>query len=191
MEKINFQDLPNTDTPIKASTLNTMQSNIEESCVAVSPTQPETNERVWIQKTDTDKKIWCKNDNGVFEKVYDESEMNKTNYSTNEQVIGTWIDGKPLYRKVIQSKTSTSINTEEITIFADYVKNIISVNGYLDFGDGIGTKFPLNIYFESDYIVKTYWDAPSGVGRIRNIVTNSKITDKDIIFIIEYTKTTD
>ena len=50
MEKINFQDLPSTDTPIKASTLNTMQSNIEESCVAVSPTQPETNEKVWIQK---------------------------------------------------------------------------------------------------------------------------------------------
>lgn len=50
MKKINFQDLPNTDTPIKASTLNQMQSNIEESCVAVSPTQPETNERVWIQK---------------------------------------------------------------------------------------------------------------------------------------------
>ena len=50
MKKINFQDLPSTDTPIKASTLNTMQSNIEESCVAVSPTQPETNERIWIQK---------------------------------------------------------------------------------------------------------------------------------------------
>lgn len=50
MKKINFQDLPNTDTPIKASILNTMQSNIEESCVAVSPTQPETNEKVWIQK---------------------------------------------------------------------------------------------------------------------------------------------
>ena len=25
----------------------------------------------------------------------------ENNYSTEEQVIGTWIDGKPLYRKVI------------------------------------------------------------------------------------------
>lgn len=28
-------------------------------------------------------------------------EMTKDIYSTEEQVIGTWIDGKPLYRKVI------------------------------------------------------------------------------------------
>lgn len=30
---------------------------------------------------------------------------NKQIYSTNEQVIGTWIDGKPLYRKTIKSTT--------------------------------------------------------------------------------------
>ena len=29
-------------------------------------------------------------------------EMTKDKYSTEEQVIGTWIDGKPLYRKTIK-----------------------------------------------------------------------------------------
>lgn len=42
MEKINFQDLPNTDTPIKASTLNTMQSNIEEKSSLLNITSDTT-----------------------------------------------------------------------------------------------------------------------------------------------------
>lgn len=47
------------------------------------------------------------------------------NYSTEEKVVGTWIDGKPIYRKVIDfgtlpnasSKTvSTGLNVNEVTI---------------------------------------------------------------------------
>ena len=45
------------------------------------------------------RKIHIKNDNGVYEEFYDET--NREMYSTGEQKIGTWIDGKPLYRKVI------------------------------------------------------------------------------------------
>lgn len=50
-----IQDLQESEivengTEMTAEVLNQMQSNIEESCVAVSPTQPETNEKVWIQK---------------------------------------------------------------------------------------------------------------------------------------------
>lgn len=50
MEKINFENLPNTGTPINKDNLNKMQDNIEKSCVIVSPTQPTTNEKVWIKK---------------------------------------------------------------------------------------------------------------------------------------------
>lgn len=50
-----IQDLQESEivengTEMTAEVLNTMQSNIEESCVVVSPTQPETGEKVWIQK---------------------------------------------------------------------------------------------------------------------------------------------
>ena len=50
-----IQDLQESEivengTEMTAEVLNTMQSNIEESCVAVSPTQPTTGEKVWIQK---------------------------------------------------------------------------------------------------------------------------------------------
>lgn len=39
--------------------------------------------------------------NGIFQKVIDIDDINKDNYSTSEQIIGTWIDGKTVYRRVI------------------------------------------------------------------------------------------
>lgn len=50
MEKINFESLPSTKTPLNPANLNKMQENIEESCVIVSSTQPQTNEKVWFKK---------------------------------------------------------------------------------------------------------------------------------------------
>ena len=38
------------NTPLSPHTLNLLQDNIEKSCVTVSPTQPTTNESVWIRK---------------------------------------------------------------------------------------------------------------------------------------------
>lgn len=95
--------------------------------MSVSSTQPETNEKVWIDNENN--VIKTKNDDGTFKTIYDESKMNKTNYSTEEQVIGTWF-GKPLYRKCISitSEFNTSMqiahgvpNLYEIT---DYHGNI-------------------------------------------------------------------
>ena len=48
-------------------------------------------------------------------------EMIKEKYSTEEQVIGTWIDGKPLYRKVIEMGNMT---TEDYKIKAHNIQNI-------------------------------------------------------------------
>lgn len=48
-------------------------------------------------------------------------EMIKEKYSTEEQVIGTWIDGKPLYRKVIEMGNMTK---EDYKIKAHNIQNI-------------------------------------------------------------------
>ena len=54
IEGIDYEVTPAQLTVIEeylsAETLNEMQSNIEESCVIVSPTEPTTNEKVWVQK---------------------------------------------------------------------------------------------------------------------------------------------
>lgn len=43
--------------------------------------------------------IYCKNENGVFEEFIKKDNLD--NYSLAEQRIGTWIDGKPLYKRTI------------------------------------------------------------------------------------------
>lgn len=47
MEKFNWI---NGETALNDENLNAMQEGIEKSCVAVSKTQPTTNENVWIKK---------------------------------------------------------------------------------------------------------------------------------------------
>lgn len=52
-------------------------------------------------------KLSVRNSNGVYEEFIKKSEEV---YSTEEQVIGTWIDGKPLYRKVVEMGNMTKDN---------------------------------------------------------------------------------
>lgn len=48
------------------------------------------------------------------------NELNKANtYSTDEQVIGIWIDGKPIYRKVIDIGTLPNATNKEINTGLD------------------------------------------------------------------------
>ena len=44
---------------------------------------------------------------------------NQTAYSTDEKVVGTWVDGKPIYRKVIFNDTLKSINATTWTNYYD------------------------------------------------------------------------
>lgn len=75
---------------------------------------------------------------------------NKFNYSTSEQVIGKWTNGKPLYRKTItftstiRENTTTSIAHNIINaknIFIDYGASFIEAN--IGTSDYISYNFPL------------------------------------------------
>lgn len=52
-------------------------------------------------------------------------------YSTNEQVIGTWTDGKPLYERVFDN-LSIALNNDNWVYFNDptYIDNVISLDAY-------------------------------------------------------------
>ena len=294
MEKINWK---NGKTPINQTNLNGMQEGIEKSCVAVSPTQPTSNESVWIKTgknrfngniklawlssgiivpseqnavsdyieviaglkytvsteqtvhsitistfdenhnfidtyavassnihtitvdnstkyirfwvnydnqtkiTDTvinnlkimveqndtrtsfepyiDKEIYVKNDNGVFERFYSESEMNKQNYSQTEQKIGTWIDGKPIYRKVFVGTSNTQTNVT-IQNHAENIDTIVHAYGQLE--NSTGMKLTVlsdnqsNVWANNTFTI---------------YINNASIDTYKYKLIYEYTKTTD
>lgn len=110
-------------------------------------------------------------------------------YSTTEQVIGTWIDGKPLYEITITAEHLTR-NSNWQTI-AHGIANIDKIVHY--FG---------RLYITSD---QAYWMIPAPrVGgtngyslyidrtniKYINILHDTNTTE-DVSFVIQYTKTTD
>ena len=104
---------------------------------------------------------------------------NEVNYSTDEQVIGTWIDGKPLYRKVVVIDNPSEGMTFSIANIDEPI-NIIwkqarSSGLYFSYGHD-GTSYSV-IYFDStskNFVVQM------GGG------FNGKM-----VAIVEYTKTID
>ena len=117
------------------------------------------------------------------EEIY--SKDNIEQYSTSEIRIGTWVDGKPLYRKVFTITNLTSSNT-----------NLVDVSGLsIDFAKISGTiitstgaKFPINLYDSaSNYSVIIISD--SGYIRGRGAIGSGTLSK--CIIILEYTKTTD
>lgn len=176
MTRIRFEDLPSTNTPRNAENLNKLNN------VVISPTEPTTGEEVWIDNTN--KKIYTKNDNGVYEEFYNEEEHNKVNYSTEEQVIGTWINGKPIYRKIFKDLPLTTGNGVEIAAISN-LDVVISLKGMVFHNIYGGQWKPANYYFSSsDYLTMVM----SSAGRI--LVDNSS-TSGTITIIVVYTKTTD
>ena len=61
-------------------------------------------------------------------------------YSTEEQLIGTWIDGKPLYQKTVEFTTPSETSVQEYSYLPGIpfssIDNIISIDGWCKRADG-------------------------------------------------------
>jgi hypothetical protein len=113
-------------------------------------------------------------------------------YSTEEQVVGTWIDGKPLYRKVYVTDI-TATSTVKSTILENGFANnkvLINVGGTSICTDLAGYHFPIGMYNS----------AAASVFKFVACVDNSSLKIEyqwsvtqhfRIEVIVEYTKTTD
>ena len=99
-------------------------------------------------------------------------------YSTEETVIGTWIDGKPIYRLSGISTTATLTSEINKTIIDSMIRSDVHVNTP-DFIYGamsyVGTSSPRSCY----EINKS------------GIILLSGISFNKVVFTFEYTKTTD
>lgn len=125
-----------------------------------------------------------------------ESQLNAnsvtTKYSTEEQIIGTWIDGKPLYRKVIAGTTSLNENGERITSINLSSLNIdimINMTGTIDSQHNHRWKLDTTFKREAD----NYWsNVYYAFGdKSIHIEFGTYFENKNYILIIEYTKITD
>lgn len=110
-------------------------------------------------------------------------------YSTREQRIGTWTNGKPLYRKVVEcgylnaGNQTISHNIKDIDEITDVIASFRNEN--------IGTWFPIPRAYPTDM---EKFGVSIDVGKSDITLTNGSNYNGTIFLaraIIEYTKTTD
>ena len=121
---------------------------------------------------------------GIRDKV-SEAEKNFNKYSTTEEVVGTWIDGKPLYRKCFNYTATTG----EVIVADLSSLNIDTVcHMYGNFKDGNALIESIPFYLHSAYTVTPFYKLADK--SLRLTVNISNLTGTGVV-IIEYTKTTD
>ena len=113
-------------------------------------------------------------ENGIETNTNDINALNT--YSTSEQRIGTWIDGKPLYRKV----SNVSISDKSTWTSLISIPNLDRLTNVYGFGNNVtlpryeSPDYYVQFLFEYDYLKYM----AHGISGSATIVT-------------EYTKTTD
>jgi hypothetical protein len=108
-----------------------------------------------------------------------------TSYSTNETVIGTWVDGKPIYRKVIQI-TNPQTSNADYGIVSNVMSSLVNLYGYMKMGNGVILPTPQT---DSDSTYSVLFVQSNGTLRGRFSYIN--IAPAEVYVVVEYTKTTD
>lgn len=114
-------------------------------------------------------------------------------YSTEETRIGTWIDGKPLYRKVFNTTTPSSASSSSSAILhydAD-IENVVNIHGVMKLDSGQFCHIPY--YISNNNRIFIAYNPPShstDPSTLRCSV-GTELTNKPLTVILEYTKTTD
>lgn len=104
-------------------------------------------------------------------------------YSTIEKKIGTWIDNKPIYRKVITATTGSVEDTWYTIASNTNISKIINIFGYMQ------PDSKRAIPFSTPY--QAIWFDIDGNGNLHVAVHGNSLFNKNIEVVIEYTKTTD
>ena len=112
------------------------------------------------------------------------------NYSTSEQRIGTWIDGKPIYRKVITGTVSSA--TEDVSSGISNLDLIIDVKCIFS---GTNAIRPNPFTYGSNTSTSNWysgWTYYKDDNEFRFELGSSFLAaSNNYTLIIEYTKTTD
>lgn len=137
----------------------------------------------------------------TIEEVVDNTVVSEGNtgeiYSEEETIIGTWIDGKPIYRKVIKAHTETL--PREINVGVTNVDDLITGKFQLQQSaskDSGWRTLPwvYNGNLQSEYGNATWvggWYFNGTVGTVYTQVGSDISSIQKYIIILEYTKTTD
>ena len=130
----------------------------------------EDDDYVMIVQSNTNKKITKENMYGNY------------NYSSNEIVVGKWIDDRPIYRKIINYNGTLSAGVNNITHGISDFDSIINISGFVP---GT-TQYPLGAFVNTTYFLTLeYVDATNVAVHVGSGWGNAF---NGLIIIIEYVK---
>lgn len=109
-------------------------------------------------------------------------------YSTEETRIGTWIDGKPLYRRVYQITTPAEDTGDSYKTYDKIPSYCENVRGYGFMKDRWSMYMPIPQYWDTGMFV-SLGIIPGAWFAIRCKGENN--LNRPATIILEYTKTTD
>ena len=112
----------------------------------------------------------------------------ETDYSTTEKIVGTWIDGKPLYQKTISTGTLPNATSKTVATNIANIKRVVNMFGYAFLSQRcITLPYPLKGY-ECNIDIRSI--TSSGANIMLNSAGNlSDFTESYVT--LQYTKTTD
>lgn len=121
-------------------------------------------------------------------------------YSTTEQVVGEWIDGKPIYQKTftftmpsVTLETQTSYDAADVSDLS--IDNIIDINGAISNSNygGVNLKVTLQTAWAGSQTSTVCYYIRSCIRNNKiNIISNADlVSGKSGYVTIQYTKTTD
>lgn len=130
-ERVNWENLPSTKTPVNADNLNKMDKGIAEIDEKMNSKQDKLTAGTGIEITGTN----------IINNL-------NANYSTEEQVIGRWINNKPLYKKTY----SGNCDTKPTQILDASLPLSVLVGAFGNVKNAEFTEqFQLGLYFDSTY----------------------------------------
>lgn len=105
-------------------------------------------------------------------------------YSTKEVIIGTWIDGKPLYRKTFAGITPSGPLNKRVEIDTHFLEpnsKVINIYGTVHNGT----------YYRPLSVLQYFLTEIDDNGKITVFMTEQDLLNSPLIVTAEYTKTTD
>lgn len=108
-------------------------------------------------------------------------------YSTTEQRIGTWTNGKPLYRKVI---TGTKVSGTELAITVDNnLDEIVMTYGGRLIRTDLNRGYAIPVYESSNVYVRV--ELKQDTKQIAIVSSTGQYSNGNVSIVVCYTKTTD
>lgn len=166
---------------------DTLVRNEDGTLGVAVPVKPITNAE--YEELDEDKKksstVWA-----ITDDTTGGGSTSSEVYSTEETKIGTWIDGRPVYRVAIKGNMPTSTGFKIIYPQIENLDQIVSLSGIYT-NETETLQFPTVSVTGSLHSNIRYLISGSDGTGVAIYTNNSAVYGKPAIVVVEYTKTTD